>query len=74
MGMYYGNICMENQCISHSLFSKHVSSGYLNCKLDQLILKCCTERYVLVLFAIYLFLTRTGFLFMDKEVQIICCR
>lgn len=74
MGMYYGNICTENQYVSHSLFSKHVSSGYLNCKLDQLILKCFTERYVLVLFAIYLFLTRTGFLFMDKEVQIICCR
>lgn len=68
MGMYYGNICMENQCVSHSLFSKHVSSGYLNFKLDQLILKCCTGRYVLVLFAIYLSLTPTGFPFMDKQV------
>lgn len=43
MGMYYGNICMENQCVSHSLFSKHVSSGYLYCKPDQLILNAAQK-------------------------------
>lgn len=44
----------KNQCISHSLFSKHVNSGYLSCKPDELMLKCSTERCVLMLFAIVL--------------------